>query len=433
MDDWLSEVVGKMRLSVQEHLAFFSLDGTDRASFRRIRSLIKRLGRKALRKFYGNVQRTPVAARYFPSKAMMDHASEKQFEHWMQLFSGKFDQSYLDRARKIGEIHARIGLEPHLYFGGYAQVLGELLEALPRRSWIGFLPGGRKMGKTAATMVRAALLDMDIAITTVLEGTLNTVAQSSASIGTGARQIASASDDLAQRTEQQAITLNQTVDSLGQVSAGARTTAEGAVEASAAIERIRKTAEHGSKVVTEAVAAMDRIESSSVQITQIIALIDSIAFQTNLLALNAGVEAARAGETGKGFAVVANEVRGLAQRSAEAAREIKTLIGGSSTAIETGVQLVRETGEALQHIVGEFGSISGIVDEIANVVQDQATSIGNVNAAVSDIEVSTQQTAAMVEEYNAASRSLFADVEGLIALVDRFQNGNADTEKRKAA
>ena len=164
---------------------------------------------------------------------------------------------------------------------------------------------------------------------------------------------------------------------------------------------------------------MDQIEQSSSQIGQIVSLIDSIAFQTNLLALNAGVEAARAGESGKGFAVVANEVRALAQRSADAAKDIKELIGHSSAQVADGARLVRETGGSLQEIVGQISSISTIIEAIATGAQDQADSVGEVNKAVSEIERMTQHNAAMVEESNAASRRLFTEAEGLVEIVAR--------------
>jgi len=176
-------------------------------------------------------------------------------------------------------------------------------------------------------------------------------------------------------------------------------------------------------VVRDAVAAMSEIESSAQQISQIIGVIDEIAFQTNLLALNAGVEAARAGDAGKGFAVVASEVRALAQRSAEAAKEIKALISASTTQVEQGVSLVGQTGEALNRIVAQVADINTVVSEIAASAQEQATGLHQVNTAVNQMDQVTQQNAAMVEQSTAASHSLAQETEELARLIARFKVG----------
>jgi methyl-accepting chemotaxis protein len=177
------------------------------------------------------------------------------------------------------------------------------------------------------------------------------------------------------------------------------------------------------KVVQDAVVAMGAIEKSAQEISQIIGVIDEIAFQTNLLALNAGVEAARAGDAGKGFAVVASEVRALAQRSAEAAKEIKALIQASTTQVASGVNLVGETGKALTRIAQQVTEITGIVTEIAASAQEQATGLHQVNTAVNQMDQMTQQNAAMVEESTAASHSLAQEAEKLTSLVGQFKTG----------
>jgi methyl-accepting chemotaxis protein len=234
-----------------------------------------------------------------------------------------------------------------------------------------------------------------------------------------------ASDDLSRRTEQQAATLEQTAAALDEVTATVKKTASGAAEANTLVNETRANAEHSGDVVRAAVGAMGQIEGSSKQISQIIGVIDEIAFQTNLLALNAGVEAARAGDAGRGFAVVASEVRALAQRSADAAKEIKQLISASSSQVESGVKLVGETGEALKRIGERVGQVSLLVKEIAASAQEQATALSEVNTAVNQMDQVTQQNAAMVEQSTAACHNLARESEELTRLVAKFRVGGA--------
>jgi len=204
-----------------------------------------------------------------------------------------------------------------------------------------------------------------------------------------------------------------------------RKTAEGAGQARDAVGTARGDAERSGAVVRDAVSAMSEIENSAQQISQIIGVIDEIAFQTNLLALNAGVEAARAGDAGRGFAVVASEVRALAQRSADAAKEIKTLISASSQQVDRGVSLVGETGKVLERILTQVTQINGVVTEIAASAQEQATGLQQVNTAVNQMDQVTQQNAAMVEQATAASHALASEAETLARLISRFELGNA--------
>ena len=242
-------------------------------------------------------------------------------------------------------------------------------------------------------------------------------------IRSGTGEIAQATDDLSRRTEQQAASLEQTAAALDEITATVRKTAEGAKQARDVAARTRSDAERSGEVVRQAVAAMGGIDQSSRQIGQIIGVIDEIAFQTNLLALNAGVEAARAGDAGRGFAVVASEVRALAQRSAEAAKEIKALISASAQQVGSGVKLVGETGDALSRIVAQVAEVSGVVGEIASSAQEQATGLAEVNTAVNQMDQVTQQNAAMVEQSTAASHALARETEQLAQLTGRFQLG----------
>ena len=259
-----------------------------------------------------------------------------------------------------------------------------------------------------------------------LQRTMRAVSGTADGIGSGTGEISRAADDLSRRTEQQAASLEETAAALDEITATVRRTAEGANEARKLVTAAKDDAQRSGEVVDQAVGAMAAIERSAGEIGQIIGVIDEIAFQTNLLALNAGVEAARAGEAGRGFAVVASEVRALAQRSAEAAKEIKVLIHASGEQVGTGVRLVGETGRALARIVDEVGRIATIVTEIAASASEQATGLAEVNAAVNQMDQTTQQNAAMVEESTAASQALAADAQELVAMMGKFRLGAND-------
>lgn len=248
------------------------------------------------------------------------------------------------------------------------------------------------------------------------------------SVTAGSREIRSASDDLALRNTQQAASLEETAAAMSEVTVLVKKSADNARVAQSSIKETHAQATDGGDVVKRAVSAMASIEDSSTQITQIIDVIDGIAFQTNLLALNAGVEAARAGEAGKGFAVVANEVRALAQRSADAARDIKQLIGTSTGHVNEGVNLVGETGKLLEAIVSQIGTVTAQVQEIAEMAVTQATNLDQVNTSVGTMDNMTQQNAAMVEETTAASRSLSDEAVHLGQLVARFRISHSDTD-----
>jgi methyl-accepting chemotaxis protein len=260
-----------------------------------------------------------------------------------------------------------------------------------------------------------------------LEEAMRAIASATASIQSGAGEISHSADDLSRRTEHQAATLEQTAAALDEITATVNKTSEGANHGREATASAKNDAEASGEVVRKAVTAMGGIESSAKQISQIIGVIDEIAFQTNLLALNAGVEAARAGDAGKGFAVVASEVRALAQRSAEAAKEIKALISASTQQVAEGVSLVGETGKALERIVRQVGEISNVVGEIAASAKEEALGLGQVNTAVNQMDQVTQQNAAMVEESTAASRVLADEAQELARLVSRFRVSGAAT------
>ena len=258
-----------------------------------------------------------------------------------------------------------------------------------------------------------------------LQDALRTIAQATDGITAGSNQIAHASDDLSRRTEQQAANLEETAAALHLITGTVRTMAAGASEAANVALTAKGAAETSSVIVQQAVDAMGKIKESSNQIGNIIGVIDEIAFQTNLLALNAGVEAARAGDAGRGFAVVASEVRALAQRSAEAAKQIKALISSSTAQVESGVVLVDKTGVALKEIAEKVEEMDALVRQISASSKEQATGLAEINTAVSQMDQAVQQNAAMVEESTAAAHSLKSETEGLTTMVGRFQLGGA--------
>jgi methyl-accepting chemotaxis protein len=450
--------------SYAHKLAFFSINADDQGRLRPIAKAVAQAGPAALDKLYSRIAATPETARQFSSQAAMASARAKQIEHWQALFSGGANAAYFERAERIGKVHARIGLAPQWYIGAYASVLAPIIEKLAG-------PLAKRQGKQIATLVKMALLDVEIAVATyfaveeerrsevidalgaalqrMTDGDFRTpldvlppeysaiqndfesmrkqvgnalgdVAQTSRAVDGGAQEIRQASDDLARRTEQQAASLEEASAAMTTLAASVGQTADDAAHLHNSVQAAHGDAQAGGGVVGEAVKAMTDIHDSAQEIGKIIATIDGIAFQTNLLALNAGVEAARAGDAGRGFAVVANEVRALAQRSAEAALDIKTLIGQSAVQVERGVALVGQTGDSFARIVGKVGEIAGLASNIAAAASAQASNIGQVRETVRELDVMTQQNAAMVEEATAASRSLAGEADRMAALVSRF-------------
>lgn len=266
-----------------------------------------------------------------------------------------------------------------------------------------------------------------------LQATMSRVVAGAKTINVGNQEIAASTDGLSRRIEQQAASLEETAAALDQITATVKQTAEGAFQAAVAASGARTGTALSSTVLQSAAAVMNEISDSSKKITLIIGVMDEIAFQTNLLALNAGVEAARAGESGRGFAVVAQEVRALAQRSAVAAREIKTLIASSSEEVKRGVELVGETVSALGGVTEKVDLIDSLLSQMAVAAREQATGLGEVNIAVNHMDQMTQQNAAMIEQATSAASRLRAEAAELAALMDQFRIGQSELARLEGA
>ena len=254
-----------------------------------------------------------------------------------------------------------------------------------------------------------------------LRKTIGSIRSGTHEVSTASAEIATGNQDLSQRTEQTASNLQQTASSLSQLTGNVRQSAESAAQANQLASSATQVARRGGAVVSQVVATMEEINSSSKKIADIIGVIDGIAFQTNILALNAAVEAARAGEQGRGFAVVAGEVRSLAQRSAEAAKEIKSLIGTSVDKVETGSKLVQDAGSTMDEIVASVQRVTDIIGEISAATLEQSQGIGQVNEAVTRLDQMTQQNAALVEESAAAAESLKGQAQRMTTVVANYR------------
>lgn len=366
-----------------------------------------------------------------------------------QLVSGdlSFDVPETDRRDEIGYIAERLKVSKktaleRLHFAEAAKKAADEAAAERSRGEVERAEAGRVQAEVVAALAsgleRLALgdfifrinrsfvgnydklrLDFNKAVDT-LQRTMQRISSSALSVHTSTGEITRSADDLSRRTEQQAASLEQTAAALDQITATVKKAAEGAHEARGLAGEAKNDAERSGQVVGKTITAMDEISGSSRKISSIIGMIDEIAFQTDLLALNAGVEAARAGEAGRGFAVVATEVSALAQRSAEAAKEIKALIRTSGVQVENGVKLVNETGGSLNRIADQVTRLSILVSSIANSSKEQATALQEVNIAVNQMDQVTQQNAAMVEQSTATSHALSSEAEELKQLVSQF-------------
>ncbi|MEN7537925.1 globin-coupled sensor protein [Aurantiacibacter flavus] len=476
-------------MTPEDRSRFFDLSEDDLRSFSAVAKHVARHAPAALDDLYATISTRPELREKFTSAEHMSHAKQAQLSHWQALFAGKPEEDQVARSRKIGFIHAKIGLEPSWYIGGYARVLGHVIHGMAGSSLIQRLLG-RGLASKLSGLIKMALLDMELALSAyfIAEQTkrtqaldelaaglnrmadgnfaqglgelppeyatiaadfermrksvndaLSDVSSAAESIDRGATEIRQATDDFAIRTQTTAATLEETSATTKSLASDVEDTAKASREMSSALAETLATADTGRSTVSEAVEATRNAEASTSEISKIIEVIEGISFQTNLLALNAGVEAARAGESGKGFAVVASEVRALAQRSADAARDIKDLITKSVEQVSRCSTLVAQSGDAFGDINDRVASLNDLAQQLADITKSQSGLLSQTTVAVSEMERSTQNNAAMVEQSSAAANVLANEANRMTSLVRQFaldhtaDSGCAPAQRRAAA
>ncbi|WP_373355518.1 methyl-accepting chemotaxis protein [Pseudoroseicyclus sp. CXY001] len=462
-----------MSVEITKRLQYFGIGPEQQGLLKRARTALEPSFDAILDTFYAFCRSTPEFAAFFRDEGHMRFARDRQKAHWLMLLSGEFSAEYLASCKRVGEAHYRITLPFTLYLAGYARVSAHVKEILIHKA--GRFGGPAALAAQLGAVDRAFQLDMELvidaffearqkheaeaAIGHVAEGlrrfasrdfsqaiakegfpekfhairedynaavssfseAMATIARAIGALNALTGEIAGNASDLSLRTESQAATIEETVAAMQTLTENVRETAERATLVDTRIGETSRGAEASSAAVAAAVEALSKIEASSAEMGNKVRVIDDIAFQTNLLALNAGVEAARAGEAGKGFAVVASEVRSLAERSAEAAKEIRALISTNTKIIRDGVEKGDQVNERLGEIVRGVTEVSGLVSQISASTTEQASSISEVNEATGALGTVTQNNAAMAEETTAATRGMKQNAEELEALIRSFR------------
>ena len=487
---------------ISSRLEFIGLDATGLASLASIEPLITEHLPEALAKFYQRLVKVPAVAKFFSGSESMNRAQSSQLGHWNSIATAKFDQGYVESSRRIGLRHAKIGLEPRWYIGGYGVIVETLVTKVAsdfmaqhisaqKRGWMGkgkddaaLAEAVDKLSGALAAMMKSVMIDIDMAvsvyfeqvladaqkrdkenadkvawaadltgevlqrlaegdlteqITAEFEGGFSKIKDdtnalvlrlqevmlqlrsTSGQLRTATGEILAGANDLSERTTRQAAAIEQTSASMEQL---AKTVEENARLASLASDKAHRaalTAEAGGQVMGKVTEAMERISGSSNKISNIIGIIDDIAFQTNLLALNASVEAARAGDAGKGFAVVAVEVRRLAQSAASASAEVKALVETSVTEVAGGETLVRNAAAKLAELLEAVQESTAAMTSISAASKEQSVSIGEISSAVLQMDEMTQHNAALVEQTNAAIEQTESQARQLDEIVERFR------------
>jgi methyl-accepting chemotaxis protein len=479
-----------MSTEIQSRLAFMGFDPAQRGILAHLRGPIGQLIGGALDRFYAKVRATPETASFFRDDRHMTGAKSAQAKHWALIASGTFDDHFHQSTRRIGSVHARIGLEPRWYIGAYALVLEELFRGIGRHysPWrrVTGLFRGPSQTEAMIAVLKAALLDMELsvsiyfeesqvdrarAVTTMeqalerlaggdlatdvaglppafaslqtsyngalarLRELIGSVSDSATAIRTGSGEIAQASEDLARRTEANAASLEETTAAVSQMDARLKASVTAATRTVERADQAIATVGGGRAVADEAVQAMGRVSDSAKGIDSVIEGLDKIAFQTRVLAMNAAVEAGRAGDAGRGFAVVADLVSALAMRAEEEAKRARDQLTVTQTDIVTAVEAVTKVDGALANISGDVGQVHELLASMAADNQAQAGAISEISISINMMDQSTQQNAAMVEETSAAARNLVSEVGHLADQAGRFslQNGGQDARPSLAA
>lgn len=450
-----------------------------------LRDLVEDSLDPVLEEFYEFALDDPNVRRFFPTDGVLDHARQRQKEHWLMLFSGSFDQAYLESAQAVGTVHHRIELPFQTYMTGYARASSAITRRVHKRLNKGrfSLSGQGNAAETLALLSRLFFLDIEqvmqsffkaqsaeqaLALDTIGNGLLKLANGSPTSpiasdaeggdfpvrydalresynkaieslravneqfmpmitnLGLSNTEVSSAIEALAGRTEQQAHALEETVASVRDLSESVKASAENAAKVNSEAQNASTDAGKAGDVVKLAVEAMNEIESSTAKIAERVTSINEIAFQTNLLALNAAVEAARAGEAGKGFAIVASEVRSLAERASLTATEIDQIIQESRKSVASGVERVGMTGEALDRIIGNTISVTDLISQVATNTKEQTGQLEGIMSALTELDSVTQANAAMAEETTAAALDMSSTGEELRSKMARFVGEDAE-------
>jgi len=473
---------------VASRLRFMGIDDAQRHVLAKVQPMISSMIASGLDRFYSMARATPDTAKMFRDDAHMAKAKASQEAHWKRISSGKFDEEFFSSVRRIGSVHARIGLEPRWYVGAYALVLEELMRGVAKRCspWRRLLSFFQTPSAEVASIavVKAALLDLELSISIYFEqnqierdqaiatlgkalqglshGDLATdlhglppnfaelersfnetllemrqmigsVTQSADGIRIGTAEIAQASEDLARRTESNAASLEETSAALAQIDDRLKATT---LSSSKTVERADKAIETvggGRATADEAVQAMGRVSESAKGIDSVIEGLDKIAFQTRVLAMNAAVEAGRAGDAGRGFAVVADLVSALAMRAEEEAKRARDQLTVTQTEISSAVEAVQKVDGALANISGDVAEVHKLLGTMADDAAAQSSTITQISSAIGAMDQSTQQNAAMVEETSAAARNLTNEVTILSDQTAKFTLDAGTIMTRRAA